>query len=174
MSVRKTTAEPRRGDRPGKARKLPALAPGLVLLAPVATACASGNLIQTGDIFEQRHMQNFPVEDPILAVVPLDPTGYDSQVAQRVAMQIEERGYEIRLRMPRAREQASVMEALCPREQTVTAIDGVVFATYDRLVLRTCRTHETAYEIDGGWAGVDELVRWMDRYLRGLPRPVER
>lgn len=152
--------------------RLAALAAGAVLVT--ATACATpGGVFKTGEMDEARHKPDFGVEQPLISVVPVDPTGYDQQVAQRVADQFRQRGYSIRLRVPRAREQAAVMSALCPREQSVPSQDGVVFATWNRLVLRDCRTHEVAYEIEGGYSGVDEMVRWMDRYLRGLPRPQE-
>lgn len=149
--------------------------PALLAVALVAAAgwACSGQSVAYGSsaVQESRAAAGEGRTYEQLAVTPMDPEGYDPQIAGRVERQLQSHGYEAEMILVEGAPTSVpvVMEAICTGEQTPLRADGVVFVTWDRLVLRDCETREGAYEVSGGYSGVDALVEHMVRYFRGEP-----
>lgn len=145
----------------------------LLMVAGLGWGC--GSVGYTGeDVRETRVMTGQGERFRALGVVPFDPDGYDTQIAGRARRQLESRGFEAELIVVEGSGSAyveMVLREICEGSRSPIDAQGVVFVTWDRLELRDCASGEVAYEVEGGYAGVDRMVEDMVRYFRGEPAP---
>lgn len=165
-----------------------ALLAGALLLS-VAACSGSGIDVryQRDDLSEERYAPD-GTKYEVLGVVPFDTEGYDPQIAGRVQRKLTDRGYTSEMYLVQAGGSPSperVMKTVCPpaadadstaspperSEKVLPGIDGVVFVTWNHLVLRDCETHGVAYEVQGGYSGVEKMLDWMERYFEGKTSP---
>lgn len=102
----------------------------------------------------------------IVAVVPADLSQFGPQIAHRAYQMLKDRGRDVVWIASAYEEGPGAMERLCPRGR-VAPYDGVVFVTWDRVTLRDCETHEVAFDVQGGYTGVDAMTARLLRYLNG-------
>jgi hypothetical protein len=60
------------------------------------------------------------------------------------------------------------MAQLCPKNDPPD-YQGVLWVTYDRIVLRDCESTAVAYRAIGGYSGVDALAKKLVTYLKTAP-----
>ena len=103
-----------------------------------------------------------------IAVLPIDPNGFDPGIAARVRDSLKKQGINIvsaRSSMP---ESEVSMPHLCPKNDP-PEYKGVLWVTFDRIILRDCESAAIAYRATGGYAGVDVLARKLATYLKTAP-----
>lgn len=165
-----------------------ALLAGALLLS--VAACGGSGIdvrYQRDNLSEERYAPDGSKYE-VLGVVPFNTEEYDPQIAGRVRRKLTGRGYTAEMYLVQSGGNPSpkmVMETVCPSsadsdttkasgqrpEKVLAGIDGVVFVTWNHLVLRDCETHGVAYEVDGGYSGVEKMLDWMERYFEGKPAP---
>lgn len=110
-----------------------------------------------------------------LTVIAAGDEDADIQVAVRVRRSLEQAGVAVVPSPGRWPTELAALEGVCgvnevPESTAVqraaARVDGVLFVSWDRLLLRDCPTQRTAYEIKGSWSGVDYMVRRLVKYLR--------
>jgi hypothetical protein len=104
----------------------------------------------------------------VLVVLAGESETADRQMAGRVRAQLDSAGVTT-LRRPGTwtSEETALMD-ICPQGQT-TEIDGVLFVWWNQLELRDCATHRRAYHIEGGYRGIDYMVKRLMGYLNVRP-----
>jgi len=103
----------------------------------------------------------------VLAVVPTDNTQFGPTIANRVYGTLKEKGTRIFLWRPTVYDEGKPSaERLCGLQSE--NFNGVIFVAWNRITLRDCKSFEIVYNIDGGYAGVDEMTK---RVLLFLNRP---
>lgn len=87
------------------------------------------------------------------------------QVGLRLRRQLEENGLTVLRRSGLWQTEVTALEVICPQGQP-SDIDGVLFVWWNKLQLNDCATHRPAFQISGGYRGVDYMVERLMRYLR--------
>lgn len=103
-----------------------------------------------------------------IAVLPVDPNGFDPGIAARVRDNLKKQGIRVvsaRNSMP---ESEVSMPHLCPKADP-PEYKAVVWVTFDRIIMRDCESTAIAYRATGGYAGVDVLTRKLVTYLKTAP-----
>lgn len=90
----------------------------------------------------------------------------DLQITARVRERLEQSGMTVVRRSGLWETEEQALAEICPVGGTPTGIDGVLFVWWNRLNLRDCETHRPAYQIRGGYVGVDEMTRRLLRYFQ--------
>ncbi|MGH7507227.1 MAG: hypothetical protein ACRELX_16345 [Longimicrobiales bacterium] len=136
-------------------------------LAAASPSCAG--LIPGNKVTEFVSPDHDPDRYEVLAVVPMEPGGFDGQIAARARETLRDEGLEVTVPGEATDgESASAVAELCPPGEA-SAFQGVVFVTWNRMVLRDCESGEIAFSVDAGYAGVDEMARRLVAYVRGDP-----
>lgn len=138
----------------------------MALLVGAGCMLSGCGLAMRSRIEELANSQIAPSRFHVLAVLPMESSGFGPQVAARAKEQIELSGVQTatpRVWMP---EGDAGMKDLCPRENP-PPYQGVVFVAWDRVVLRDCETGFVAWRATGGYAGVDAMVKRMVQYIKG-------
>jgi hypothetical protein len=105
-----------------------------------------------------------------ITVLPLDPNGFDPGIAARVRDNLKKQGINVvtaRMLLP---ESEVSMPQLCPKDDP-PAYKGVLWVTFDRIILRDCESSAIAYRAVGGYSGVDALAKKFVTYLKTSPQP---
>ena len=100
-----------------------------------------------------------------IAVLPLDPNGFDPGIAARVRDNLKKEGVNIATARVLASESEVSMQQLCPKNDPAP-YQGVLWVTFDRVILRDCESTAVAYRAIGGYSGVDALAKKLLVYLR--------
>lgn len=141
----------------------------VITILTVLGASACGRLLhRESDLREFESSEIRPNRFRILAVVPADPSQFGPQIAYRAFRLLRDRGKTVVWIGAAYDEGPAAMARLCPQGK-VASFDGVVFVTWDRITLRDCATHEIAYDIQGGYTGVDAMTGRLIRYLQSAP-----
>lgn len=144
---------------------------GLALaLAVTLLGGACGKLAYKSRIDEFRNASMTADQFSTIAILPVDPNGPDPQIAARVRGQLRREGIAIvnaRVLVP---EGEVGMKELCSPDAPAE-YKGVLFVTWDKLILRDCETSAVAYRAAGSYSGVDLLAKKLLLYLKGTPTP---
>jgi hypothetical protein len=100
-----------------------------------------------------------------IAVLPVDPGGFDPGIAARVRDNLKREGVNVvsaRVMLP---ESEVSMPQLCPKDDP-PEYQGVLWVAFDRIILRDCESTAVAYRAIGGYSGVDALAKRLVLYLR--------
>lgn len=100
-----------------------------------------------------------------IAVLPLDPKGFDPGIAARVRDSLKKQGVNVATPRVMVPESEVSMAQLCPKNDPA-AYQGVLWVTFDRVILRDCESTAVAYRAVGGYSGVDALAKKLVIYLR--------
>lgn len=141
----------------------------LPLLAGIAIASsACGGMAYKSKITEFRNDSIPAARFNIITVIPVDPNGFDPGIAARVRDNLKKQGINVvtaRMHMP---ESETSIPHLCPKNDP-PAYTGVLWVTYDRLILRDCESTAVAFRAVGGYSGVDALAKKLVLYLKTAP-----
>ena len=100
-----------------------------------------------------------------ITVLPYDQEGFDAGIAARVRDNLKKQGINVvTARMHMTESEVSIPQ-LCPKVDA-PEYKGVLWVTFDRIVLRDCETSAVAFRAIGGYAGVDVLARRLVAYLK--------
>jgi hypothetical protein len=100
-----------------------------------------------------------------IAVLPVDASGFDPGIAARVRENLKKQGVNVVTARVMAAESEVSMAQLCPKNDP-PEYQGVLWVTYDRVILRDCESTAVAYRATGGYAGVDALAKKFVTYLK--------
>jgi hypothetical protein len=100
-----------------------------------------------------------------IAVLPVDPNGFDPGIAARVRENLKQQGINIATPRVMVPESEVSMQQLCPKDDPAS-YQGVLWVTFDRIILRDCESTAVAYRAVGGYSGVDALAKKLVIYLR--------
>jgi hypothetical protein len=94
---------------------------------------------------------------------------FDPQIAARVRENLRKQGIKIvpaRSMMP---ESEASMPLLCPKDNP-PEYQGVLWVTFEYILLRDCESAAVAFRAEGGYAGVDAMAKKLVLYLKaGTP-----
>lgn len=127
-----------------------------------------GGLAYRSRIDEFRNESVSPARFTAIAVLPLDPKGFDPGIAARVRDNLKKEGVNIVSARVMAGDSEASMQQLCPKNDPAE-YQGVLWVTYDRVILRDCESTAVAYRAIGGYSGVDALAKRLLLYLRSAP-----
>lgn len=141
----------------------------LVAVAILAATLAGCNkLAYRSRIDEFRNESVSPARFTAIAVLPLDPSGFDPGIAARVRDNLKKEGVNIVSARVMVGDSEASMQQLCPKNDPAE-YQGVLWVTYDRIILRDCESTAVAYRAIGGYSGVDALAKRLLAYLRSAP-----
>ena len=103
-------------------------------------------------------------------MLPLDPSGFDPGIAARVRDNLKKEGVNIVSARVMVGDSEASMQQLCPKNDPAE-YQGVLWVTYDRLILRDCESTAVAFRAIGGYSGVDALAKRLLAYLRSAQPP---
>jgi hypothetical protein len=135
-------------------------------VALIACAGAAACFSAYGRVQELRNDTVSPTRFKSLVVVAGEDEAGDRQIATRVGEQLSENGLTVVRRGGLWDNELSALAEICPLGQSSAGVDGVVFVWWNRIALRDCETHKTAYQVQAGYRGVDVMVRHLLGYLR--------
>ena len=104
----------------------------------------------------------------VVAVLPVDPHGFDTNIAARVRDHLRKEGWKVVPALKLVGESEVTTKEVCEPSQH-PEYRGVVFVSWDRLILRDCETTAVAYRAVGGYAGIDKLTQRFLVYLKTGP-----
>jgi hypothetical protein len=104
----------------------------------------------------------------VVAVLPVDPKGFDTNIAARVRDHLKKEGWKVVPALKLVGEGEVTTKEVCEPTQH-PEYTGVVFVSWDRLILRDCETTAVAYRATGGYAGIDKLTQRFMVYLKAAP-----
>jgi hypothetical protein len=104
-----------------------------------------------------------------IAVLPVDANGFDPGIAARVRDNLKKQGINVVSARVMVQESEVSMAQLCPKNDP-PEYQGVLWVTYDRVVLRDCESTAVAYRATGGYSGVDALAKKFVTYLKTAPQ----
>jgi hypothetical protein len=100
-----------------------------------------------------------------IAILPVNERSFDPQIAARVRENLRKQGITIvpaRSMMP---ESEVSMAHLCPKDNP-PEYQGVLWVTFEYLLLRDCQSTAVAFRAEGGYAGVDAMAKRLVLYLK--------
>ncbi|HEY0303375.1 MAG TPA: hypothetical protein VGC44_00310 [Longimicrobiales bacterium] len=133
------------------------------LLVLSLAGCSS--LAYKSRITEFHNAEVPPSRFATIAVLPLDPKGFDPGIAARVRESLKKEGVNIATPRVMVPESEVSMAQLCPKNDPAS-YQGVLWVTFDRVILRDCESTAVAYRAIGGYSGVDALAKKLLVYLR--------
>lgn len=140
------------------------------LLAGVLLVALSGckTLAYKSRIEEFRNENVSPARFATIAVLPLDASGFDPGIAARVRENLKREGVNVATPRVMAGDSEVSMQQLCPKDDP-PVYTGVLWVSFDRIILRDCESTAVAYRAIGGYSGVDALAKKLLLYLRSAP-----
>jgi hypothetical protein len=140
----------------------------VILLATLSSIVLANcsSLAYRSRIEEFRNEAVPPDRFTTIAVLPLDASGFDPGIAARVRDNLKKEGVNIVSARVMVGDSEASMQQLCPKEDPAE-YKGVLWVTYDRVILRDCESTAVAYRAIGGYSGVDALAKKLLVYLRG-------
>ena len=138
----------------------------LILSAVVLAGC--NRLAYRSRIEEFRNESLSPARFTAIAVLPVDPSGFDKGIAARVRDNLKKEGVNVLTARVMVGESEASLQQLCPKNDPAE-YQGVLWVTYDRVILRDCESTAVAYRAIGGYSGVDALAKRLLMYLRSAP-----
>lgn len=136
------------------------------------TTMGCSSLAYRSRIEEFRNDSVPPARFSAIAVLPLDPSGFDPGIAARVRDNLKKQGVNVVTARVMVAESEASMPQLCPKDDPAD-YQGVLWVTFDRLILRDCESTAVAWRAIGGYSGVDALAKRLMVYLRGGPPPAQ-
>jgi hypothetical protein len=136
---------------------------GCVLLAIPLGGCSS--LAYKSRITEFHNAEVPASRFAAIAVLPLDPNGFDPGIAARVREALKREGVTVETPRVMLPDSEVSMPQLCPKDDPAP-YQGVLWVTFDRVILRDCESTAVAYRAIGGYSGVDALAKKLVIYLR--------
>jgi len=92
----------------------------------------------------------------------------DRQMAARVRAQLDSAGLTTLRRAGTWESEETALADICPIGQP-SDIHAVLFVWWNQLELRQCATHRRAYHIEGGYRGIEHMVKRLMLYLGVRP-----
>jgi hypothetical protein len=135
----------------------------ILALALVPAACSS--IAYKSRIDEYRNEAIPPTRFTTIAVLPVDADGFDPGIAARVRDNLKKQGVNIATARVMATDSEVSMGVLCPKDDPAE-YQGVLWVSFDRLILRDCESTAVAFRALGGYSGVDALAKRLLIYLR--------
>jgi hypothetical protein len=135
----------------------------VVLGAMATTACKS--MAYKSRVEEFRNASIPSSRFSAITVLPLDPSGFDPGIAARVRDNLKREGVNVMTARVMAGESEVSMSQLCPKDDP-PGYQGVLWVSFDRIILRDCDSTAVAYRAIGGYSGVDALAKKLLVYLR--------
>lgn len=142
----------------------------VALAISAVTLAGCNKLAYRSRIDEFRNESVSPARFTAIAVLPLDPSGFDPGIAARVRDNLKKEGVNIVSARVMVGDSEASMQQLCPKNDPAE-YQGVLWVTYDRVILRDCESTAVAYRAIGGYSGVDALAKRLLSYLRSAPPP---
>ena len=139
-----------------------------LLLGLAVAAGACGKLAYKSRIDEFRNASMTADRFKTIAILPADPNGPDPNIAARVRGQLRREGISIVNARVMVGEGEVGMKELCSPQQPAE-YQGVLFVTWDKIILRDCETSAVAYRASGSYSGVDLLAKKLLLYLKNAP-----
>jgi hypothetical protein len=137
--------------------------PLLYLLA--FSACST--LFQSGKPREFVNTTMPKVTYNTLAVIASDDATPSLQISATIRHLLNERGLKAVARAGRWETESDALLSICREAPGVEPVQGVIFVTYDTLILRECQTREVAYRISsGGGITMSEMADRIIQYVR--------
>jgi hypothetical protein len=144
----------------------PAFTGWLMLALAFSTGCSS--MAYRSRIEEFQNPDVRAARFTSIAVLPVDASGFDPGIAARVRDNLKKQGINVATARVMAAESEVSMAQLCPKNDPPD-YQGVLWVTYDRIVLRDCESTAVAYRAIGGYSGVDALAKKLVTYLKTAP-----
>lgn len=104
----------------------------------------------------------------VIVVIAGESESADRQMAGRVRATLDSAGITTLRRSGTWESEETALFDICPTGQP-TDIDAVLFVWWNQLELRDCATHRRAYHIEGGYRGIDHMVKRLMGYLNVRP-----
>lgn len=104
----------------------------------------------------------------VIVVIAGESETADRQMAGRVRATLDSAGITTLRRTGTWEAEETALTDICPAGQP-TDIDGVLFVWWNQLELRDCATHRRAYHIEGGYRGIEYMVKRLMGYLNVRP-----
>jgi hypothetical protein len=137
----------------------------LLLLGLMLAVTGCKSLAYKSRIEEFHNSSIPPTRFQAITVLPLDPSGFDPGIAARVRENLKKQGVNIQTARVMAGESEVSMAQLCPKNDPAS-YQGVLWVSFDRIILRDCESTAVAYRAIGGYSGVDALAKKLLVYLR--------
>lgn len=100
-----------------------------------------------------------------LVVIAGESDQGDQQIAARVREALTDAGLTIVSRRGTWETEEQSLMDICPLGAG-TGLDGVLFVWWNRMTLRDCETHRTAYHVDAAYTGTENMIKRLLGYLR--------
>jgi hypothetical protein len=143
-----------------------AVGSALFIALTTAAGCVKGPFLYSEKIIgETVHTQVAKADLKVIAVLPENPQRrFDYQVAARATTTLEQLGWTVSVPQAAAARKFTAVTDLCKVDG---APDAIVLVTWNYLSLWNCDTGKVAYEVDGGYAGVDAMAQRLTQLATG-------
>lgn len=136
----------------------------MLVLSPLLGACGKSMMYKTS--MDEFRNPNIPANKyDVIAVLPMQPNSFDAQVAGRARARLKAANIKYVPALKSVEESELAMEQLCPTDRP-PEYKGVLFVTWDRIILRDCETKAVAFRVLGNYAGIDKMLMKFESYLK--------
>ena len=127
--------------------------------------CVGGRFLYKDSIISETVHSDYDASRlKLIAVLPDDPRRrFDYQAASRAIETLEQLGWSVKVSKPSTSSKYTAVTDVCKDDDT---LDALVLVTWNYMSLWDCDTASVAYEVDGGYAGVDKMAKQMTDALR--------
>jgi hypothetical protein len=126
--------------------------------------CAGGRLLYKDEIVSETvHSEYDASKLNLIAVLPDNPQRrFDYQIATRAIETLSQLGWSVKVAKGSTSRYTRVTD-VCNDDKE---LDAIVLVTWNYMSLWDCETSTVAYEVDGGYAGVDKMAKQMTDAVR--------
>ena len=146
----------------------------VLIFAGVLSGCGMfGPLIQTGEPSVFRNPSVPAIKYDAIAVIGADDTSPTLRMSVMVREKLKEEGVQGVRRAGRWTTEEDALSGLCSSEEE-PRIQGVVFVSYDTLILRECAKKEVAFRVqsNGRWT-ITQLAQELAKYVKTMAEVAE-
>jgi hypothetical protein len=142
-----------------------------VTLAALVMAAGCGSLGKAGKITEYVAPGADARSIKRVALIAGGANRGDRQVMARARERFTAAGITLIRRSGEWGSNSEALKEICvEKPESPENVDGVMFVSWDNLVLHECKTGTIATSVSGSYAGIDKLVDRMIYYLGGTPQ----
>jgi hypothetical protein len=130
----------------------------------LAVGCVGGRLLYKDEIISETvHPEYDASKLNLIAVLPDNPQRkFDYQIATRAIETLSQLGWSVKVAKGSTSRYTRVTDVCKDDEE----LDAIVLVTWNYMSLWACDTATVAYEVDGGYAGVDKMAKSMTDAVR--------
>lgn len=137
----------------------------LMLVLPLLTTACGGSMMYKTNMETFVNPNTPGTRYDVIAVLPMEQTNFDAQVAGRAKEKLRQANIKYVPALKAVAEGEVGMPDVCPKDNP-PPYKGVLFVTWDRIILRDCETHAVAFRVIGNYAGIDKMIQKYETFVK--------